>query len=258
MGGKASKEKCYEDHVLPHSSELEELVPNTLWRLQGTLPFPLPRCMVLYRLPNTKKMLVWSPIAVDEEMSAKIRELGEIEVIVIPSTHHTMDTLVFKERFAPRARVVCPASVRAQLSPDMTTGTIEEEVENGGIKGALSADGMPEGGELALIFELGQGRAALCLCDLLFNILEESDTWFGRFVGKHVFGSFGPLHVTKFGKRFFVKDRQALAKWLTVAVREKIENEFKLDLTIITVAHGTPVLSECYENLQLAAERLLV
>lgn len=257
MGGRPSKPKTYQDHILPHSDELRELVADRLWLVEGSLPFPLPRNMVIYRLPTTGGLLVWSAIAVDDAMLAKIGALGKVEVLVIPSTHHSMDAAVFKERVAPAARVVCPASEKASLG-GLATGTIETEVEAGVIKAGLVADGMPEGGELALVLDLGDSKAALVLCDLLFNILDTSDLgWFGKFVGTHIFGSIGPLHVTKFGKRFFVTDRKALAAWLTDKVRARIQDDLHLDLAVITVAHGVPLLEDCYAHLRLAAQRLL-
>mmetsp|Transcript_4555 Transcript_4555/g.15158 ORF Transcript_4555/g.15158 Transcript_4555/m.15158 type:complete len:265 (-) Transcript_4555:2061-2855(-) len=258
MGGSSSKEDSYEAHVLPHR-DLEEVWPRVLWRVRGSLSFPLPRNMLMYRL-STGKLLIWSAIAVAESTVAAIQALGPIEVLVVPSSHHTLDAMVFKARVAPEASLVCPESERETLAKKgvLCDGTIEALVDRKvGVAAALSADGMPEGGELALILDLGDGLAAVAVCDLLFNILDEPPTWFGRFVGRHLFGSLGPLHVTKFGKRFFVKDRDKLATWLTETLPTTISNLGFRDLGLITVAHGDPVTSDCRRNLQLAADRLL-
>ena len=215
--------------------------------------------MLIYKL-STGGLLIWSAIAVDEPAIAAIQALGSIEVIVVPSSHHTMDAMVFKERVASEASVVCPASERENLVKKgiICDGTIEDLVGHEfGVAAALSADGMPEGGELALILDLGDEVAGVAVCDLLFNILDEPPTWIGRFVGHHVFGSLGPLHVTKFGKRFFVKDRAMLATWLTDVLPSTVTNLGFKDIGLITVGHGDPVTSECRLNLQLAADRLL-
>jgi hypothetical protein len=102
-------------------------------------------------------------------------------------------------------------------------------------------DGMAPG-ELAYVLDLGSnGERALVVCDLMFNIPKAPSgnpsfpfipfdniirieqlirllMWL-RFIGLdgvilRVFGSVGPLGVTRMGRWTFVKDQPAMASWM--------------------------------------------
>ena len=254
MGNRPSQKDSYDAHLRPHGSELLEVWPGRVWVLEGSLPYPLPRNMVIYRQKNGK-LLVYSAIACEERVREEILALGEIEVLVIPSAHHTMDAAVFREKLCPSAALACPRSIRSRLEDkgfrDLVS--VEDFCE------AYEAEGMPAGGEATLVFDLDDDKKALVFCDLLFNLTKPAPGFFNRFVASHIFGSQGPLHVTSFGRRFIVEDAPKLARWLKTTLPDAVLNENpNASIALILVAHGDPIVDQdCRRYLNLAAERLL-
>ena len=97
--------------IFPHSS-LEQVAPG-LWRVVGTLPFPLKRNMFVYRLGDGT-LLLYSVVALDEAGLAALDALGRPSVMVVPHPFHIMDVPFYKARY-PDLHVVGQPDAQARL-----------------------------------------------------------------------------------------------------------------------------------------------
>src|SRR6185436_2856825 len=86
----------------PHD-DLEQLAAN-LWTVRGSLPFPLKRQMIIYRLADGT-LLLHSVIAMNDEGMAKLDALGRPSVMIVPHIGHRMDAPFYKARY-PQVRVL--------------------------------------------------------------------------------------------------------------------------------------------------------
>lgn len=66
--------------------------------MTGSLPFPLRRNMVVYRLADGN-LLLHSVIAMTDDGMARLDALGKPTVIVLPNGGHRMDVAAYKGRY---------------------------------------------------------------------------------------------------------------------------------------------------------------
>ena len=237
----------WQSHVLPHSP-IQELAPN-LWHVTGVLGNVVPpREMVLYRLPDSH-LLIHSAIALDEQAMTQLEALGTPKIMVVPNRIHRLDAAVYKQRY-PQLLVVCPAIAKPYIEEVVQVDGIAEEV--------LPAYGItchkPAGiQEQELVYELPlpTGRA-LVFTDILFNL---TDSYLQQHIPSRGFlfgwlGASGYFGITRFGKWFFMTDRDIYRKWIE-ALADSVP-----DLRVICVAHGSPITRDCTQRLQEAAKRL--
>jgi hypothetical protein len=249
-----STEDEWLSHVLPHGA-IEELTSN-LWHVTGTLPSftMVPREMVLYKLADAS-LLIHSAIALDEPGMAKIEALGTPKILVVPNRIHRLDAGVYKQRY-PQLIVVCPAAAKPYVEQMVAVDGIAEEV--------LPAYGIichePTGirpQELVYELPLPTGKA-LVFTDILFNLNKSyfqqnlpTGNFLFQWLGASAIGSSGFFGITGLGRQFFMSDRNAYRQWLE-ALADSIP-----DLRVISVAHGSPIVTDCNYRLREAAARLL-
>src|SRR6266542_935000 len=95
--------------VLAHDP-IEKLAEN-LWRVRGSLPrMTLKRVMTVARLDDGR-LVVHSPIALDETALATLEAWGTPAFLVVPGRFHRMDVPAWKRRY-PAARVLVPRGSR--------------------------------------------------------------------------------------------------------------------------------------------------
>lgn len=97
--------------VQPHET-LEELDEGLL-TVAGEIVMPLgrfPRRMTIVKLSGDRTA-IFSAIALEEEEMAQIEALGQPEFMVVPSDHHRLDALIWKERY-PDIKVLTPPGAR--------------------------------------------------------------------------------------------------------------------------------------------------
>lgn len=239
--------ETFSSHVRPHGT-LEQVIPGRLWRVPGTLPYPLPREMNIYRFPDGESLLLYSVVALNEEGMKAIEDLGKPVILYVPNNYHRMDIGVYADRY-PDARVICPKDCRAAVEKVVKVdGTIEEEVgKREGVLEVVRAKGVGHG-LVVLVGDVGDVGKVLFLGDLLFNVVEvpENPGIIGRFIG-WVFQSYGPLHMTRFGKWFVLKSKILLAQWLK-------ELASKYQIAALMVCHGDPITERCSQRLLKVAE----
>ena len=108
MGARSSQPKGAQP-VLPHKGlDLVLSEADGLWGLEGSLPYPLPRSMHVFRL-RSGKLWVISPVALSDY--EPLDALGPVGVIVVPNGYHRLDALTYKQRY-PDAVVWLFASAR--------------------------------------------------------------------------------------------------------------------------------------------------
>ena len=100
--------------VLPHGP-LTTLEPN-LMTVTGTLKMPLAdfeRRMTIARLAD-RRLVVFSPICLDEPEMQQIDAAGTVSILVVPSDRHRLDVQPWKARYRG-ARVLAPAGARKKV-----------------------------------------------------------------------------------------------------------------------------------------------
>jgi hypothetical protein len=226
--------------ILPHG-ELEPLAPN-LWLVTGSLPFPLKRNMTIVRLPDGT-LLLHSVVALTDEGMAKLEALGRPSVLIVPFPGHRKDAPFFKARY-PEARVICPAAARAK---------VEEVVEvDAACEEALPALGVRvhpvpgfRHGELAYELDLPAGGKALVMGDSVGNgdYQKTIGGWFFANVTGGIKGRLGVARIMRVG---MMNDKAAARAGLRALAELP-------GLTVLTVAHGRPILEAVSEALREAA-----
>jgi hypothetical protein len=225
--------------VHPHG-ELRELVSG-LWIVTGSLPgMPLPRNMVVYRLPDGG-LLLHSVICLDEAGMQKLESLGRPAMMIVPSDGHRADAPAWKERY-PDLRVLCPVHARAGVEKVVKVDATCEDVLPGlGVAFHVPAGFAPgelvyelpvEGGK-ALVFNdvLGYGEPLPGLMGRVFTLLGVPGGGLGR---PRIVGWLRG------------KDRGAFKPWLEPIARRD-------DVVVLTVSHGPPILGRDQVKANLAS-----
>ena len=227
-----------EHRLFPHGP-LEEITPG-LWRVEGSLPFPLKRNMTVYRLKDGT-LLLHSVVALHESGMRALEALGKPSVMVVPHPMHTMDAPFYKERF-PGLRIVAAADSTKKLDGKVKVdATPDEALLELGVRARI-APGMKYT-EVVLDVDVPGGRALL-FTDLFGHV---GDTKPGLMM--RVLGPPKGLGVAR-----IVKFRQ-------IADREKVRGFLRdlatgSDLRVVTAGHGPPLVADCAAGLSTAAERL--
>jgi hypothetical protein len=225
--------------ILPHG-EFEELAPG-LWSLTGSLPIPLRRNMIVYRLADGS-LLLHSVIALDEAGMTKLESLGRPGVMIVPASGHRMDANFYKRRY-PKLKVISPAASRSKIDPIIKTdATCEETLPAFGI-GLHPMLGFRQG-EIAYELPI-QGGRALVLCDALANA--DHPAGLGGKVMQAVLGGVKTrLGVPRIVRVMMVSEKEAARG----AIKRLADIK---NVEVISVAHGRPVRSNCAEALREAS-----
>jgi hypothetical protein len=229
--------------IFPHD-DLEQLAPN-LWTVRGSLPFPLKRHMIIYRLADGT-LLVHSAIAMNEAGMAKLEALGRPSVLIVPHTGHRMDAPFYKARY-PQLRVLAPAAARAKVEEVIPVDASCEQ--------ALPALGVRvhpvpafKNFELAYELDLQGGGKALVMSDAVANRDHPAGLggWFFANVTGGIKGRLGVARIM----RMMMMSNKAQAR----AGLEKLADI--PGLTLLSVSHGRPLRENVSEALREAASRL--
>ena len=231
-------------HVAPHG-ELEELGPS-LWSVRGSLNRnPLPRNMVIWKMPSGG-LLLHSCICLNDEGMNALEALGPVEILVVPCHMHTVDIKPYQERF-PESKTVAPQCTIKELEGRVR---VDESVEDCLLHLGVTVH-KPKGVrdfELHLEIPLDEDNTALIVTDILFNLEPTPPKGFGGFMLK-LFGSVKPLGMTPIGKRLLLQNADELRAYLheLAAIQP---------LSVLCVAHGQHLTQNVGEELQNAANRL--
>ena len=224
--------------LLPHG-DIEAHGPD-LWSVSGSLPIPLKRRMVIFRLKDGT-LLLHSVIAMDDAGMAKLEALGKPSIMIVPHGAHRMDAPFYKRRY-PDLRVICPAETRKKVEEVVPVdATCEDTLPALGI-GLHPMTGFKHG---EIVFELpAAGGKALLASDVVAN--RDHPPGIGGWLTANITGGVtGRLGVPRIMKWMLVKNKAAarasLAKLADLG-----------DVAIVLPGHGLPVVGGCSDALREA------
>ncbi len=223
--------------IYPHGEP--EQVAEGLWQLRGSLPFPIPRYMTIWRMPSGG-LLLYSVIALDEAGLAKLEALGKPEIMVVPHLMHCMDAPFYKARY-PQLKVVALPDAAAKIAPAVVT--------DGGPDAILPALGLRcfvvpglKLGEIAVEIPLKEGGHALQLTDMISN--GRARSFMIRLLGPPG-GAPGMARIVRWRQ---VADKRSVGRFL----RERAAAEPR----ILLITHGPAMKDEARGVLERTASAL--
>jgi hypothetical protein len=221
--------------IFPHG-DFKELAPN-LWQVTGSLPFPLPRNMTIYRRPNGE-LLLYSVVALEEAAMQRLEKFGKPAWMVVPHPMHTMDASFYTKRY-PELRVVAPADAKKSLGEmkvhyDVDAGMAELGMRHHVVPGMKYS-------EVVLDLDVGAGRA-LVFTDLLGQ---------GRPKGllMRLLGPPGGSGIARIVRLRQLADKSAVRGFL-----ERVADT--PDLSLIATAHTPPITEDAPGMLRRSATQL--
>ena len=230
--------------VQPHGAI--EQVDAGIWTVAGEIVMPLgrfPRRMTIVALTGGR-VLVWSPIPLDNTAMRELEALGEIAYLIVPGPGHRLDIRAWSARYRS-AKVLCPPGAREAISeavPVSATGDVLDDPDVhfhpvqgvGGLEGHLTV--------------VRDGRLTLVVNDILANVRHPRGL--GAQIMARVLG-FGVKRprMPRIGKRMFVKNAKVLAGQLRGWAADPA-------LSRIVVSHGNVIEGDCATVLERAAQDL--
>lgn len=209
--------------TVPPHGQIEQLETN-LWRVEASLKSPpLERVMTIAKL-STGGLVLHSVIALDDARMKELESLGPVAYIVVPNGWHRLDASSYKARY-PEARVLAPKASRKKVAKVVAVdGTLEDLVDRDVKLGVVAGT---RGLEAMMTVTSGD-RVSLVFTDVIFNMPHR--TGLQGFVLKHLMASSGGPKVSRIGRTFLIKDKQAFAA--------QLEQLAAHDVTRIIVAHN--------------------
>ncbi len=210
-------------------------IAEDVWAHEREIAMPggmsMPCRATLLRLTDGR-LLLHSPLAIDDATAKEISDLGDLRVLVAPNTYHWMFLAAAKERF-PKARVFAPAELAKKVGglafdPLPASGVLE-----GGLRVAR-IEGAPSLMEHVFLHEPSQ---SLVVSDLMFNVHASSS--FGLRLFLRVVGAWKKTAQSRVW-RFLVKDRAAAAR--------SASEILAWDFNRVIVAHGDVVENDPREQ----------
>ncbi len=195
--------------------------------------------MCIARLPGGG-LFVHNAVMVDDATRAAIDALGPVEFIFVPNKFHDMDGGKMKALY-PAAKLVALEATRALKAkkfPDI------EVLDPGKLPDSVRVEKIPGLKHDECVMEVhSRSGFTLVLTDALFN-LAPMPGFTGLML--KVFGSIGPLKLTKIGRLGLLGDAKQFRDYLTQTAE-------RTDVKRILVSHGEPVERDIAAALRAAA-----
>eukprot|EP00003_Mantamonas_plastica_P024867 TRINITY_DN4739_c0_g1_i2.p1 TRINITY_DN4739_c0_g1~~TRINITY_DN4739_c0_g1_i2.p1 ORF type:complete len:299 (-),score=67.80 TRINITY_DN4739_c0_g1_i2:99-995(-) len=235
------KMRKWADFVREHGPELVQ-VTEDVFQVGGTMDFPMPphRTMHIYRVPNTRDLVIFSPVAVAEKVMEQILELGQPRFVISANAGHTRDMAVFSNRF-PDAILSCPTASFKHVQPDAPKPleSLETVVDDIPGMNLIPIEGLKAHFEHIVEIQQEEGPVWL-ICDVMSNIPVHADfPWYGKLLystlGVWTNGSDPRVHF--FFRKLWTKDERILADWL----RSQKE---RTDIQCLLFCHGNDIMDK--------------
>ena len=216
--------------VLPHG-KLQSL-EDTILTVTGTVKTPVgtfERRMTVVRL-NDGSLVLYSPIALDEEQMDELEAFGQPAFLVVPGSHHRIDARIFKDRY-PAAKVIAAPGARSAVEEIVTVDATEADFSDPSVT-LMTVSGTSQN-ELALLASAG-GGTTLILNDILANV--QNATGVNGVIAR-LFGFAGERPQIPLPEKLsLIDDKKALAaQFLAWA---------QIPLKRIVASHGEPVTDD--------------
>jgi hypothetical protein len=223
--------------IFPHG--LPRPLAENLWQVEGSLPFPIPRNMTIWRAPDGR-LVLYSVVAMNEEGMRALEQLGQPAFMVIPHLRHHMDAPFYKQRY-PHLRTLAEAGVPANgVAID---GSVKELASLG-----IRAERLPGTDHEDIVMDLPiPGGRALCICELLTNVPPRGAL--GRLAGRLLGPPGGQFGIARIVRLREVVDRPRVRAWLADEARRS-------DLRMLLLGHGPPVVQDVAQALARAATQV--
>jgi len=195
--------------VLPHGP-LTRLADH-LWIVDGEPGGgpPIGRRMAVFRLEDGR-LVLHSPVALDEAAMAELDRLGPVGFIVVPNGFHRIDAPRFHARY-PGAEVLCPPGSRTRVARRVTVmGDLGRLPASSRLRWEHLAGCGDR--EAAFVFTEEDGGSDLVVTDALFNLPDRLPGVGGLVV--RLLGSTGGPKVTPLARLGMVRNRKSLADHL--------------------------------------------
>ena len=192
--------------------------------------------MTVVRLAD-KKLLIYSPIKINDSLRQQLSVLGDPAYIVVPSILHNLHAEQWHSAF-PHSTVYCAQGARVSIKGKSLKPGESYPWEDQLI--TIFIDGMPKVNEWVFIHKQSK---TLMVCDLLFNVLEPQNLWARQLL--KLYGIYNRSAITPLYK-LMIKDRKSFDQSLS-----KLKN---CDFNKIIIAHGDNIDSEGYEVLLNASQ----
>ena len=222
-------------------------VVDGVWQVQGTLPGgnPLPRTMVLWRLPSGG-LCIHSAVNLSEEGMGELEALCQPELLLVPNRFHRMDAPAWKARY-PKLQVIAPKAARSFVDQ-----VLPSDADCESVLPPLGVEVIHPGGLKPLegIYKVGpEDSYALVFTDTLFNVREHLPGVHG-FMMRYLTGSTGFFGLTRLARLFSLSSGADYKAWLG--------EQKQASLSAIVVGHGPPIIGNaaCMDALDEAIERL--
>jgi len=216
--------------VLPHG-KLQSLEDSIL-TVTGTVKMPVgtfERRMTVVRLKDGG-LVLYSPIALDEEQMGQLEAFGTPAFLVVPGSHHRVDVKIFKDRY-PVAKVVAAPGARRAVEENVTVDATETDFGDPSVT-LVTVPGTSEN-ESALLVSVG-GGTTLILNDILANV--QNATGVNGVIAR-LFGFAGERPQIPLPEKLsIIDDKQALAAQFRAWA--------ELPLKRIVVSHGEPIIDD--------------
>jgi len=216
--------------VLPHG-KLQALEDSIL-TVTGTVKMPVgtfERRMTVVRL-NDGSLVLYSPIALDEEQMGQLEAFGHPAFLVVPGSHHRVDAKIFKDRY-PAAKVIAAPGARSAVEKIVTVDATEVEFSDPSVT-LMTVPGTSQN-ESALLVS-ASGGTTLILNDILANV--QNATGVNGVIAR-LFGFAGERPQIPLPEKLsLIDDKKALAaQFLAWA---------QIPLKRIVASHGEPVTDD--------------
>ena len=229
--------------VLPHG-KLQSLEDSIL-TVTGTVKMPVgtfERRMTVVRLKDGG-LVLFSPIALDEEQMGQLEAFGTPAFLVVPGSHHRVDVKIFKDRY-PAAKVIAsPGARRAVEEIAMVDATAMDFRDPSTT--LMTVPGTSEN-ESALEVSAG-GGTTLILNDILANV--QNATGVNGVIAR-LFGFAGDRPQIPLPEKLsIIDDKQALGAQFRAWA--------EMPLKRIVVSHGEPITDDPAAVLREVAATLM-
>jgi hypothetical protein len=228
--------------VLPHG-KLQSLEDSIL-TVTGTVKMPVgtfERRMTAVRLKDGG-LVLYSPIALDEEQMGQLEAFGKPAFLVVPGSHHRVDVKIFKDRY-PAAKVITAQGARRAVEELVTVDATEVDFADPSVT-LVTVPGTSEN-ESALVVSAG-GGTTLILNDILANV--QNATGVNGVIAR-LFGFAGERpQIPLPEKMSIIDDKKALAAQFRAWAQTPLKR--------IVVSHGEPITDDAAAVLREVAATL--
>lgn len=226
--------------IHPHG-DFQTLAPD-VFLVEGRLPIPITRNMIVVRLPSGE-LLLHSVIALSDTGMRALEALGRPAFAIIPSKSHVGDAAFYKARY-PGLQMLALRALRTEHGPDVPVdGNVEDVLPRFGI--ALHAVPATKATEYVYEVPLTGGGKMLMANDVFGNVGAGAPGFLGRLFTLLLLPRQGP-EVPRIYRLTQAKDVNAIRKFLAGLAAIP-------DLRLVTVSHGAPIREAASARLRALA-----